>query len=173
MTADVVRHRKMPRQKPNRSRQDYATPWDFIEAVERRFGKLEVDLAATKANAKAPWCVTPEQDSLSISWAERFADKLCWLNPPFGNIEKWAAKCAQESEKFRKGRILFLTPASVGARWFERHVHNRANVLTLLSRLTFVGEDQSYPKDLMLSVYGRGALHGFDTWDWRTLLETG
>jgi hypothetical protein len=32
--------RKMPEQKPGRSKQDYGTPWDFIKAVEARFGKL-------------------------------------------------------------------------------------------------------------------------------------
>ena len=39
-------------------------------------------------------------------------------------------------------------------------------VLGLSPRLTFEGETDAYPKDLMLSVFGFG-LHGFDTWRWR------
>lgn len=41
-----------PIQKPGRSKQDYGTPWEFIRAVERRWGKLHVDLAAHSENAK-------------------------------------------------------------------------------------------------------------------------
>lgn len=47
------------------SKQDYGTPWPFIEAVERRFGPLAIDLAATATNKRAPLYYGPEQDSLS------------------------------------------------------------------------------------------------------------
>jgi hypothetical protein len=86
-----------------------------------------------------------------------------WLNPPFANIEPWAKKCV-ETETCSWRRIFFLTPASVGARWFERHVFGKARVLFLGKRLTFVGEKDPYPKDCMISVFGEKP--GFAFWDW-------
>lgn len=45
-------------------------------------------------------------------------------------------------------------------------MNRKAMVLGLSPRLTFKGEKDPYPKDLMLSVYGQ-AYSGFDTWNWR------
>lgn len=164
----------MPQQKPGRSKQDYGTPPDFIQAVERRFGALAVDLAARQDNKKAPRCVTPEDDSLSVNWGIIFGRLNCWLNPPFADIEPWAAKCAHHAPMFaeRGGRILFLVPASVGANWYADHVHNKALVLGLQGRLCFDGKDP-YPKDCILAVFGRGEPGfenrvGFDVWRWRS-----
>ena len=65
-------------------------------------------------------------------------------------------------------RILLLTPASVGSRWFADHVWGHALVLALSPRLTFVGETHPYPSDLILSVYDPEMERGFAPWRWRT-----
>lgn len=160
--------RTMPAQKPTESKQDYGTPWEFIHAVEERFGRLDVDLAGTKKNKKAPIVYSLEdgQDSLTIPWADKRDDQK-WLNPPFDNIGAFAAKCALEGAKLRRGRIFFLTPASIGSVWFATHVKPHAYVLGLSPRLIFEGEAQGYPKDLMLSIFGAGVLPGFGTWRWK------
>jgi len=150
-----------------KSRQDYGTPWEFIHAVEARFGPIIFDLAATAANRKAPlhWGPDVGIDSLEMDWADAHPTGNLWLNPEFVDIAPWAAKCAAESVK-RHGLIPFLTPASIGTDWFAKHVHRKALVLALSPRLTFEGTSDPYPKDLMLSIYGYG-LHGFDTWRWK------
>ena len=158
----------------SRSRQDYATPFDFVRSIEARFGRLDIDLAGTALNKKAPKVITPEQDSLQTTWQWALDFRpTCWLNPPFRDIMPWAAKCARTKvgafEPVR--RILFLTPASVGANWFRDHVYGKALVLFLCSnehgsgRLTFEGEKDPYPRDLILSVYGEEP--GFKMWGWR------
>lgn len=168
----------MPRQKPAESRQDYETPSDFLEAVRRRFGPLHVDLACgpsaqlnlwgTSDTRKAPvGIVYPEDDSLSIPWAERFDGRTSWLNPPFRHMAPWMRKVAAESSKLTAGSILVLSPAAVATVWFLEHVHERALVLPLVPRLTFVGESAPYIKDLMLSVYGPTVTPGFEPWRWR------
>lgn len=158
--------RTMPAQKPGRSKQDYGTPLDFIAAVERRFGPLRIDLAATAENKKAPIWIAPESDSLheNTAWDP---SGLAWLNPPFANIAPWAAKCAYHAEAFaaNKSRLLFLTPASVGSNWFDDHVHKKARVLFLKGRLTFEGCSDPYPKDCILSVFGERP--AYEVWDWR------
>lgn len=148
-----------------RSKQDYGTPPEFITAVERRFGAIVCDLAASHANTKAARFYDEATNSLAQPWAKNDPIGTLWLNPPFSDIATWAEKCAAECSG-RNGLILFLTPASVGANWFENHVHRKALVLALSPRLTFEGTSDPYPKDLMLSVFGCG-LCGFDTWRWK------
>ena len=164
MNASLERPRGPVQRPRTESRQDYGTPVEFIEAVEKRFGVLAYDLACTRENAKAPagfyW---PDEDALSKAWWS-FTGNL-WLNPPFANIDPWAEKLAKECRD-RLGFSFLLTPASIGTEWFSKHVATKAIVLGLSPRLTFDGCDDPYPKDLMLSVYGFG-LHGFDTWRWK------
>jgi phage N-6-adenine-methyltransferase len=151
----------MPKQAPGKSKQDYETPSELLRAVERRFGRLHVDLAARPDNAKAPRFVTPERDSLKVDWSAEFWGSRCWLNPEFADIAPWAAKCSTS----RGLHIFLLTPASIGANWFAEHVHGKAVVLGLSPRLTFVGASDPYPKDCMLSIFGFGVA-GFDVWRW-------
>jgi phage N-6-adenine-methyltransferase len=148
------------------SRQDYSTPRDFLEAVEKRFGKISCDLAAIVQNSVCEQFLGPGSlyaaDSLTCNW-HRYGG-LYWLNPPFANIEPWARKCAEESALGAK--ILFLVPASVGSRWFEKYVFNKAEVYFLAPRLSFDGE-HPFPKDCMLCYYSRDQLYDCQFWRWK------
>jgi hypothetical protein len=63
---------RMPKQKPGRSKQDYGTPPEFIQAVEDRLkSNFAIDLAASHENAKAPVYITEEENSLVQDWADR------------------------------------------------------------------------------------------------------
>lgn len=165
-----------PPKKSGRGRQDYATPPEFLAAVTRRFGRLAWDLAAGADTTVAGSCWfgpggSPHgEDALAMSWANVSArDGWLWLNPPFAHLDPWAKKCAEEMQ--RGARILMLTPASIGTRWFAEHVQPHAHVIALSPRITFVGETAPCPKDLMLSVYCAG-LTGFSTWHWWPTKET-
>jgi phage N-6-adenine-methyltransferase len=144
------------------SEQNYETPAEFIRAVERRFGPLKVDLAATAVNTKAPKYITPEQDSLLVPWP---SSGLLWLNPPFSNITPWAKKCVENSTIFHPtSKILLLVPASVGSNWFRDYVHKKALVLFLNGRISFDGKNP-YPKDCILVVYRYRP--EYQIWTWR------
>ena len=156
-----------------KSRQDYATPIEFIYAVTNRFGPITFDLASSSDNYKGPeGCLfTESDDSLSQDWTKLKGN--LWCNPPYGVIGPWARKCAQSITEDEDGwisrRIFLLTPASVGSNWFAEYVHNRALVLFLRPRLTFEGADDPYPKDLLLAVYGLKTFpSGYQCWRWDT-----
>lgn len=170
--SEIETTRTGPSIKRGKSAQDYETPKEFIEAVEKRFGRLEWDLAANAKNKKALNYFGPDhknpdcRDALSADcdWDSLLGGGgTLWLNPPFANIEAWAKKCC--SVRFRRGFTVLLTPASIGTDWFREYVRNSAFVLGISPRLTF--EKDPYPKDLMISVFGYG-LHGFDSWRWDT-----
>ena len=158
-----------PKQKPHKSEQNVATPWDFIAAVKRDFAvrTFSWDLAATAENSKADvsrYYLGPGSefgdDSLATAWP---FDGDCWLNCEFGDIAPWAKKCAEQK---RHGRIFLLTPSSTGADWFVRYVLNRAHVVAVAPRVKFVGHTHPFPKDLTLSVFS-SVVGGVSTWRWK------
>jgi phage N-6-adenine-methyltransferase len=160
--ADVTSSRE-PRQKPGKSRQDYGTPRVFLDAVERRFGAIDFDLAARADNTVVPAFYSPEDNALVQDWTLPGV-RVAWLNPPFGDIEPWARKVAECRNLPRW--TLMLVPASVDTLWYERHIHNQAMVWSI-PRITFVGETTPYPKALMLVGAGFG-VSGFGVWRWKS-----
>ena len=154
----------MPEQKPGRSVQEVETPQDLMDAVEKRFGKMDFDLAANQENAKTLRYFHPGHDSLKQDWSK--LEGNLWLNCPYADIEPWAKKCASyEIGLLDDIRIFLLTPASIGSNWFQDYVWGHAMVLALNPRVTFVGHSQGYPKDLILSCYiGK---YNFEPWRWK------
>lgn len=151
----------MPAQKPHRSRQDYETPRAFLDAVEKRFGDIRHDLAASAENAVCADYFDEHRSAFDHDWS--VLRGVLWCNPPFAKIAPWVEKAATEANP--QARILMLVPASIGTDWFADHVDGKAIVLGIRPRLTFVGCEDPYPKDLMLLGFGFG-VSGFGTWRW-------
>lgn len=168
----------------HRSVQDYATPWEFVDAVERKFGVLQFDLAAHTDNCRIRRGVTTPTGGVSMHHmgpgsgicSDAFArdwcgpelrpildGKLCWLNPPFGDIAPWAERCADAHARLSLPNILLLVPASVGSNWWAEHVHRVGRVYFVRPRLSFDGKGP-YPKDVALIHYGDE--DGYETWKW-------
>lgn len=151
--------------KRHKSRQDLATPREFLDAVERRFGNISLDLAANRENHVCPNWHGPggdRENTFDAYWSRLYGN--LWLNPEFEHTPKYARKMALEC-KNRDAFSFLLAPASVGSNWFNDYVASESYVLFLTDRITFVGESKKYPKDLILAVYGFG-LVGRDSWHW-------
>lgn len=153
----------MSAQKPGKSRQDYGTPREVIVAVERRFGLIGFDLAASKENTVVPAHYDEASDSLKQSWSLSPRVRVAWINPPFANIRPWAEKC--ESVRDLARWTIMLVPASMGSMWWRDHVLHKCQA-DGIPRITFVGETIGYPKDLAILAYGFGVA-GTGFWDWR------
>ncbi len=139
------------------SKQDHDTPIELIKVIEELKGRsFIVDLAATSENSKASHYLTPEMDSLSISWANIFSGGMGWLNPEFGMIRAFMEKCAKEGGS--DFTIYGLVPASIGALWYREHVYPYATTYALHPRLPFEGwHETAFPKDCILCEYGPDA----------------
>lgn len=157
-------HRTGPSINKGKSKQDYVTPSEFIQTVEKRFGHLVVDLAATSENKRAPEFISEAENSLADKWQWRNYHGLCWLNPPFAHIAPWARKCQVES--LMGAKILMLVPASVGSNWFADHIHGRAHVMFLSPRIQFEGAEDPYPRDLMCVSFGIQSPE-YECWRWK------
>lgn len=160
-----------PAQKPGRSKQDYGTPRAFVDAVERRFGKIGFDLAASVENTLADNFYGEGIDALKQSWdySGVLAVPVAWLNPPFANIRPWAKKLDTECQHLPRWTLM-LVPASMGSLWWRDHVLGKCQA-DGVTRMQFVGADSLYPKDLALLAYGFGVSgHGF--WQWTEATAT-
>lgn len=140
--------------------QDRATPWAFMEFVNRMF-PICFDLAAHDKNYKHAGFFTEEDNSLEQDWSRLYRGmefnskghaNYLWLNPPFKTVTPWMEKCAGESYC----KIVTLTLASRGTNWYHEFVKPFALSLILKNRLTFIGETQPFTKELMLNIYGTG-----------------
>ena len=140
------------------------TPWEFMDALKKRFGNITFDLAATKDNAKADKFFTEEDNALAQDWPRT---GLCYLNPPFAHVTPWVKKAKEE------GRLgtstIMLVRASITARWFWDHVMGEALIIPLgPERITFIGSEKSYPSGLMLICYGPRFGQGMaKLWSWQ------
>jgi len=146
-----------------KGRQDYETPWEFIDFVNKRW-PIFFDLAAHKDNHKVPAYFNEQDNALQQDWKVALDDRWGWLNPPFGNTSQWMRKCAEECNKGTK--IVTLTLANIGTNWYNDYVKPNALSFVLRDRLTFEGQQHVYPKDLMLSIWEKGIV-GFGFCNWK------
>jgi hypothetical protein len=168
--ANAAARRIMPAQKPGKSQQEVATPWDFIDAVEARFGRIDWDLAATAENcvvrdadgSRLPCFYSREQDSLKQDWGR--ITGLLYLNPEFADFEPWVRKAAEEATP--TSRVLVLTKASVDSNWWWKWCQPHALTWALTPRITFVGHEIGFPGGLALHLFGLGAT-GWGRWRWK------
>ena len=156
----------MPAQKPGRSKQDYQTPPEFIRAVKHLLGveAFGLDLAASQENTQANHFWSEADNALGLDWY--VLEGWNWLNPPYANITPWVKKAAEADRK-----IAVLVPASVGSGWWHDWVFRRSFILYLRPRISFIGADGPYPKDLALLLYGI-LPKGDAAWNWRTDVHT-
>lgn len=149
----------------HRSNQAHTTPWDFISALEKRFGIIAIDLAAYKKTAKAGRFITPRENSLKQNWAALLKGDVGYLNPPFDPIGPWIDKCIEEAMK--GARLLVLSRASIDANWFWK-MYPHCEVYALVPRITFLGSKDVYPGSLILSAFNFGVWNGrIERWYWK------
>jgi len=155
-----------PRDK-TKTKQDYGTDPKFWKALNNKYG-FSWDLACTKKNCLVKEGKTkagyffPKDNAFDYPWSE--LEGWLYLNPPYADLKPWAKKCYEES--LDGAKIVMLTPASVGSKWFNDWVWNKAHVIFLRGRVTFAGETKPYPKDCMISIFDN--FHkGCNVWDWR------
>jgi phage N-6-adenine-methyltransferase len=70
---------------------DRGTDPEFIRQLETRFGRFDIDVAASPQNAKADHFYTVEEDGLTKPWRG-----LVWCNPPYSDCGAWVRKAWDE-----------------------------------------------------------------------------
>ena len=166
----------------------WRTPRELIDAVERRYGAIDLDAAATDEHASVGMHhINPEQDALKAQPWSIYMDRrtpvgrtLVWLNSPWGPgiTKKWVERAVREVTDtdrmlHRPRAILLLTPHTDAAWWWWAAEH--AAETLHLGRVPFLrpnGEQCGSPRDWHdLHVLRPGVFHPgqavLSKWDWR------
>lgn len=102
---------------------EWETPQATFDALDREF-VFELDVAATRENAKMLPCYTFMDNALAQDWSRRFGNGLapiCWMNPPYSQCREFMAKAKAESLK--GCTVVCLVPARTDTRWWHEYVY--------------------------------------------------
>jgi len=129
--------------------EEWETPQDLFDKYNRLFG-FQLDVCATKFNAKCKNFFTKEDNGLSRPWMYRN-----WMNPPYGRaVGKWCAKAYKEAHD---GNLtVALLPARTDTKWFHLYCA-RWHKVFLQGRLKFknaTGGGGSAPFPSMIVFFG-------------------
>ena len=120
---------------------EWATPADFFEKLDWRFGPFDLDPCADPTNTKCANFFTEAEDGLTKNW-EGFTS---FVNPPYGRgIDKWIQKAFEESRK-ENTRVVMLIPARTDTKYWHRYVMKADEVYFVKGRLKFGSSDNSAP----------------------------
>jgi len=120
---------------------EWATPQDFFDKLNWRFGPFNLDPCADPANTKCTNFFTEAEDGLSKSW-EGFT---AFVNPPYGRgIEKWIKKGFDESRK-ENTRVVMLIPARPDTKYWHQYIMEADEVYFVKGRLKFGDSENSAP----------------------------
>lgn len=153
-------------------RDDWSTPRDLFEAIERRHRLCFVlDAACEMHNAMCDYGAAHDDgdDGLLLDWS---AFGPTWLNPPYSETRMWMAKARAEGVRVP---VACLVPCRPSTRWWAESVHSphgetcAAFVDLLHGRVRFNGAPSGAPFPSAVVVY----LPGWEgppvvrVWDWR------
>jgi phage N-6-adenine-methyltransferase len=117
---------------------EWSTPQYFFDRINERY-QLELDVCATRENAKCELFYDPDQDGLAVHWAPY----RCWMNPPYSQIRLWMAKACEEAQ--RGALVVCLVPSRTDTAWWHDFVIPHGEVEFVRGRLKFGGSKNSAP----------------------------
>ncbi len=120
---------------------NWATPQDFFNKLDWRFGPFDLDPCADCVNTKCANFFTEAENGLSKSW-EGFT---CFVNPPYGRgIDEWIKKGYNESLK-ENTKVVMLIPARTDTKYWHQYVMRADEVYFVKGRLKFGDSENSAP----------------------------
>lgn len=138
---------------------DYGTPQKFFDELDEEFN-FDIDLAASKRNAKCTLYLTKRENSLSRDWPRLLVKKnqgkiTAWLNPPYGRELKLWIKKAYESTRNNNLVVVMLIPARTDTSYWHDYVMKAEDIRFIRGRLKFVGGKNSAPFPSAVIVFGK------------------
>ena len=120
---------------------DWATPQEFFDKLDWRFGPFDLDPCATLDTAKCLNFYTPMEDGLTKDWETHCS----FVNPPYGReIAKWIKKGYDEGQK-KNTKVVMLIPARTDTKYWQDYVMKAQEVYFIRGRLKFGESTNSAP----------------------------
>tara|TARA_R100000808_G_scaffold13439_1_gene32601 strand:+ start:2575 stop:3048 length:474 start_codon:yes stop_codon:yes gene_type:complete len=120
---------------------EWATPQEFFDKLDWRFGPFDLDPCASPNNTKCANFYTETEDGLSKSWEGH----TVFVNPPYGRgIDKWIKKGYEEARK-ENTRVTMLIPSRTDTKYWHDYVMKADEVYFVRGRLKFGDSENSAP----------------------------
>ena len=138
---------------------EWATPQDFFEKLNWRFGPFDLDPCATPYNTKCANFYTEVEDGLTKDWGGH----IVFVNPPYGRgIEQWIIKGYLESQK-QETRVVMLIPARTDTKYWHDYVMKAKEIHFIKGRLTFGDAKNAAPFPSAVIVFENTSPHAWGT----------
>lgn len=126
---------------------EWATPQDLFDLLDAEF-HFDLDVCATKGNAKCKRYFTEADDGLAQEWTG-----TCWMNPPYGRaIGDWMRKAYEST--ISGATVVCLVPARTDTDWWWDFARC-GEVRFLHGRLKFGDAESGAPFPSALVIFGR------------------
>ncbi len=126
----------------------WETPQYLFDKLNSKF-HFDVDVCATKENAKCKSFYTKKQNGLLQEWKG-----ICWCNPPYGReIINWVRKASISAKN--GATVVMLIPARTDTKWFHDYIYRKENVKIkfIKGRLKFGDAQNAAPFPSMLVLF--------------------
>lgn len=131
----------------------WETPQHVFDELNQEF-RFDVDVCATKENAKCATFFSPEMDGLKREW-----EGTCWMNPPYGRqIHLWVKK-AYESSLKNGVTVVCLLPARTDTKWWHDYCM-KGEIRFIKGRLKFGDGKNSAPFPSAIVIFGEKSKDG-------------
>lgn len=131
---------------------EWATPQEFFDKLDWRFGKFTLDPCATCENHKTKKYYTMEDDGLAQDWG----GETVFVNPPYSHISSWIEKAYTESRK-PNTKVVLLIPARTDTRYWHNYVMRGREIHFIKGRLKFGNSKNSAPFPSAVIVFDSNA----------------
>lgn len=126
---------------------EWSTPQSFFNELDREF-HFDLDAAASKENHKCSRYFTIQDDGITQNWG----GCRVFCNPPYSQIEKWAAKAFYETKQDNT-LVVMLIPARTDTKYFHNYIQGRSEIRFVKGRLKFGNSKNSAPFPSMVVIW--------------------
>ena len=133
----------IPRALLTSSKQDWETPQELFDELNKEFG-FTVDVCANDKNHKCKKYYTELSDGLWYSWE----NEVVWCNPPYNNATEWIKKAVNTYHCL----TIMLIPARTDTRWFHEYIYNKYEIRFIKGRLKFGNSLNNAPLPSMIII---------------------
>ncbi|URY10761.1 DNA adenine methyltransferase [Shigella phage ESh4] len=109
---------------PDIVRDLWQSPPEVVAWMSGRYGKYDLDAAASAENAVCEKFYSKETNCLKRWWG---SNKHIWLNPPYSNITPFVKKAIEQME--HNNQIDILLPADNSTAWFYEAQKHAAEII--------------------------------------------
>lgn len=109
---------------PDCVRDLWSTPREVVEYLADRYGKYDLDAAASEENKVCEKFYSKETNCLKRWWG---SNKHVWLNPPYSNPDPFVLKAIEQME--HGNQIDMLLPADNSTAWFSDAQKHAAEII--------------------------------------------